>query len=127
MSGPLVRCGCGMEILSTERCTECGQNYADARRAYDVAAMECRHCHRRVGEVHKVRCPHNRHSQGTKMLVEERQCHVLTIKEGREIALQLVQIKNRLGQLGLYRTMQKLDLATNEIGYELAEHPEFQQ
>lgn len=88
-------------------------------------AMECRNCKRKPGEFHTMRCPQTR--GGQKTMVEERHCYVLTMAEGREIATQLVQIKARLGNLGLFRTMHKLDEATREIGYELAEHPVFQR
>lgn len=88
----------------------------------------CRHCKQKAGEKHLMTCVHNRgKSQKIRTDVMDYDTHVLTIKEGRDIAVQLVQIKNRLGQLGLFRTMHKLDLATTEIGYELAEHPEFQR
>jgi hypothetical protein len=87
--------------------------------------MECRHCKRKPGQFHTMRCPQTR--GGQKTMVEERQCYELTMAEGREIATELVRIKARLGNLGLFRTMHKLDLATKEIGYELAEHPVFQR
>lgn len=88
-------------------------------------AMACRHCKRSLGAAHTTRCVHNRATQSS--LVEERHCIITTIQEGREIAEQLVRIKIRCGELGLIRTLAKLDLATKEIGYELAEHPEFKR
>lgn len=91
----------------------------------DQPPMECRHCKRKPGEFHTTRCPSTRGGQKTR--VEERQCYVLTVQEGREIARQLVEIKARLGNLGLFRTMHKLDEATREIGWEMAEKPEFQR
>lgn len=44
-----------------------------------------------------------------------------TFAEGRELAIQLVQIKARLGHIGLFKTMHALDAATRAIGYELEE------
>lgn len=79
--------------------------------------LTCRICGREAGERHTTRCPHYRHTP----IVQDYQCRVETLQEGRQIATQLVQIKARLGQLGLFRTMHALDAATTAIGYELAE------
>lgn len=42
--------------------------------------------------------------------------------ESRRIAFcrELAEVKARAGELGLFRTMHKLDLATVEVGYEVA-------
>lgn len=86
-------------------------------------SSECRNCHRPQGSRHTTRCPNRgtprNHAPG---FVLERHCIISTFAEGREIATKLVQIKARLGQLRLFKTMHALDAATHAIGYELAEH-----
>lgn len=44
-----------------------------------------------------------------------------TFKEQSEFATELVRIKHRAGQLGLFRTMHALDKATQAVGWELAD------
>lgn len=42
-------------------------------------------------------------------------------EDRRLLCLELARIKHRAGQLGMFRTMQALDNATNTAGYELAD------
>jgi len=37
------------------------------------------------------------------------------------VTLALVNLKHRCGQAGLFRTMHKMDLATQEVGWEIAD------
>ena len=41
-------------------------------------------------------------------------------RKRHEFCIQLAQIKYRAGELGLYATMRKLDVAVYEVGYEVA-------
>jgi hypothetical protein len=43
------------------------------------------------------------------------------IAQRRAFAVKLAQIKHEAGVLGLYRTLQALDSATNAVGYEIAD------
>lgn len=45
----------------------------------------------------------------------------LTYEQIRQINLECVQLKSKLMDMGLYRTLQKMDEVTKEIGWETAE------
>ena len=52
-------------------------------------------------------------------------CRVCRIREGRKrIALEIVMLKQRLGDLELYKTMHAMEEAVRSIGWELAEQLE---
>lgn len=52
-----------------------------------------------------------------------------TIEDAQKFASEINMIKNRLMQAGLYRTAHKIDIATQEIGFEMIgeETPEWQK
>lgn len=47
-----------------------------------------------------------------------------SLVDAHDFVRRLVEMKAEAGRIGLFRTMQKLDAATQEVGYELAEHIE---
>lgn len=42
------------------------------------------------------------------------------VEEAKTIASELVKLKDRLGRIGMFKTMHAMDAATGSLGYELA-------
>lgn len=84
------------------------------------AITECDLCEAQICERHTS--PNNR-CYGGLAIVE--QCHrwVAESKNGKisRFIAELVQMKDRAGRLGLWKTMHALDEATKAVGYEYAE------
>ena len=51
----------------------------------------------------------------------------MSMKEERQFASDLMLMKARAGQLGLFKTMHALEPATQKVGWEIAEHIEKNQ